>query len=271
MPSLAFLFWNLNRKPLEHRVARIVQAHSVDVVILAECETDPAQVVSALSATGTGTFQAVPDSGERLQLFDKTGASWRLLVKDQLDAWIGFTVTVPGQPDLLFFVAHMPSKLRADPHDQLNDATELAADIRASETRVGNDRTVLVGDLNVNPFDPAVTWVRALHGVPTRDVARREAREVRSREYPMFYNPMWGFFGDRYPEPPGTYYRSSSSTVNYFWNTYDQVLLRPGMMDRLADIQILASDGSESLITQQGLPDKASGSDHLPLYFRLDW
>src|SRR5262249_10143860 len=37
--------------------------------------------------------------------------------------------------------------------------------------------------------------------------------------------PHVGRSRDRTPGPPGTYYRSSSQSVNYFWNTYDQVLL----------------------------------------------
>ena len=233
MPT--FLFWNLNRKSLEHRVARIVRVNAVDVVILAECVSDSATVTSALSVAGNGAFRLVPDSGERLRVYDRTGSSWRLIVKDQLDAWAGFAVTPPGRPDLIMFVSHMPSKLRADADDQLNDATELAADIRSAEDREEHARTILVGDLNVHPFDRAAVWSRALHAVAIRDVARREVREVRGREYPIFYNPMWGCFGDRTPGPPGTYYRSSSATVNYFWHMFDQVLLRPAVMDGLTD------------------------------------
>lgn len=35
---LTFLFWNVNKKPNEERIARLARLHGVDVVILAECK-----------------------------------------------------------------------------------------------------------------------------------------------------------------------------------------------------------------------------------------
>jgi hypothetical protein len=67
------------------------------------------------------------------------------------------------------------------------------------------------------------------------------------------------------------YYRGAADAVNYFWNTYDQVLLRPELAPRLSRLSILDGDGVESLLTQNGLPDATNGSDHLPLLFRLEW
>ncbi|MBN9119088.1 MAG: hypothetical protein J0I06_07995 [Planctomycetes bacterium] len=82
---------------------------------------------------------------------------------------------------------------------------------------------------------------------------------------------MWSALGDRSPGPPGTYYRSPSGSVNYFWNTYDQVLLRAELMHHLRGVRVPDSDGVDSLLTAHGLPDSTTGSDHLPLVFTLDW
>lgn len=132
---------------------------------------------------------------------------------------------------------------------------------------------MVVGDLNVNPFEHPVAWAGALHAVMSRDLITRMhgEREIRGAEYRFFYNPMWGLLGDRSPGPPGTYYRSSSESVNYFWNTYDQVLLRAELMNRLQALAVPDSDGASSLLTRNGLPDSVNGSDHLPLVFALDW
>jgi hypothetical protein len=146
----------------------------------------------------------------------------------------------------------------------------LAQIIQEVEGKRWADRTVLVGDFNMNPFDAGVVSAHALHAVMTKDVARRGSREVRGEEYPFFYNPMWGCFGDRTAGPPGSFYLGASKPVNYFWNVYDQVLLRPGLMDSLRELAVLDSDGVESLLTASGLPQTSSGSDHLPLFFQLD-
>ncbi len=131
-------------------------------------------------------------------------------------------------------------------------------------------RTILVGDLNMNPFDAGVVGAQALHAVMTRQLARREEREVMGRAYRFFYNPMWGHFGDRTSGPAGTYYHHASNPGNLFWNMYDQVLLRPDLMDQLIELQILISDGQDDLVTKGGLPKKTDGSDHLPILFRMN-
>jgi hypothetical protein len=63
-------------------------------------------------------------------------------------------------------------------------------DIRRVEETLVNPRTVLVGDFNMNPFDPGMMGAQGLHGVMTKRVAGRVARQVDGRPYPFFYNPM---------------------------------------------------------------------------------
>ena len=60
--------------------------------------------------------------------------------------------------------------------------------------------------------------------------------------------------------------------MTYFWNIFDQVLIRPDLLDlfRNEDLSILSNDGVESFLTERGLPDKTVASDHLPIIFKLD-
>jgi hypothetical protein len=82
----------------------------------------------------------------------------------------------------------------------------------------------------VNPFEDALTAADGLQGVMDKQVAARPARTVRGRVWDYFYNPMWSRLGDDSPGPPGTFWRAGSGLVNHFWNTFDQVLLRPGLL-----------------------------------------
>ncbi len=135
---------------------------------------------------------------------------------------------------------------------------------------VGHQRTVLVGDLNMNPFDLGMVGAQALNAVMTRDLARSEGRVVAGRSYRFFYNPMWGCFGDRTPGPAGTFFYSASNPRSYYWHLFDQVLLRPALMDALVELRILEDDGQESLLTDRRRPRSSEASDHLPVLFRLD-
>ena len=272
MSGISFLFWNVNRQQLRERVARLVVVHSADVVILAECAMQSAVVSRTLSDATGDTFRVVPGSGSELRLFTRLPlAGWQPFIREPLDAWLGYRVAVPDVPEFLLFAAHLPSKIQTEEPDRTLTAHLLGEDVNRLEQHAGHRRTVVVGDLNGNPFESPIAGAFGLHGMMSRDLARRDDRRIRGREYAMFYNPMWGLFGDRTPGPPGTYYRSSSQSVNYFWNTYDQVLLRPEIMDQLNGLRVLDSDGMESLLTVNGLPDATNASDHLPILFRLDW
>jgi hypothetical protein len=81
---------------------------------------------------------------------------------------------------------------------------------------------------------------------------------------------MWGCFGDRTPGPAGSYYYNDSAPLVYFWNIFDQVLLRPELMESLKELKILDSDGEQLLVNERGRPNASELSDHLPLLFRLD-
>ncbi len=149
-------------------------------------------------------------------------------------------------------------------------ATELVREIRREEGQVWCDRTIVVGDFNMNPFDHGVVAAQGFHAVMTLDLARKLERKLKGRSYPFFYNPMWGLFGDRTKGPAGTFYLSTSKPATYFWNMYDQVLLRPGLAGDLKEVRIIDHDGVESLLTRYNLPEKSLGSDHLPILFELD-
>lgn len=152
------------------------------------------------------------------------------------------------------------------------ECTTLSSTILDEERRAGHSRTVLVGDLNMNPFESGVVGASGLHAVMARKVAERVERTVQGRTYPFFYNPMWGHLGDWADRPPGSYYYERAEHVNYFWNTFDQVLVRPQLMDRLRSdqVRLLSRAGETSLRTEDGRPNAVDGSDHFPLLFKLD-
>jgi exonuclease III len=262
-----FLFWNTYRSPLETRIARLVKSHEIDVVMLVEPGTEVEALLDALAPHGD--YKRVSDPLSPIHVISKLSRT-RFATRLNDARWQILSIDIAGRPQLLLSVAHLPSKVNGNDYDQLNASMELSADLKASEREMGHDRMILVGDLNMNPFELGVAMNLGLNATSTQTVAAWETRTVQRREYPLFYNPMWGAFGDRTPGPPGSYYRAAGQAVNYAWNVYDQVLLRPSVMAALEDVRLLDSDGEQSLLTENGLPDKTSGSDHLPLYFRLD-
>jgi hypothetical protein len=123
----------------------------------------------------------------------------------------------------------------------------------------------------MNPFEDGVVSANGLHGVMTRSIAEKRTRVVQSQEYPFFYNPMWGLLGDSTPGSPGTFYYSGAEHRTYFWNMFDQVLIRPDLLPLFdnEELEIPESDGEVSFLSDKDLPDKNVASDHLPVTFKL--
>jgi len=172
----------------------------------------------------------------------------------------------PGEDELLIAAAHLPSKQDYSDESQVFEAVHFARQIEDAEKHCGHQRTVVIGDLNMNPFEAGMVAASGgLHAVGSRRVAERERRTVHARPYQFFYNPMWAHFGDR-GETAGTYYYESGEPLCYFWNMFDQVLLRPALLDGFTheQVRIVTRVGKSSLV-RDGCPDKEMWSDHLPV------
>jgi hypothetical protein len=118
----------------------------------------------------------------------------------------------------------------------------------------------------MNPFEDGLISAHCLHAVMTQALASRLTRRVGARRYPFFYNPMWGHFGDRTPGPAGTYFRAGGTSA-CFWNVFDQILVRPGLMAAITETATLDSDGQFLLVDAIGRPE---ASDHLPVFVALE-
>jgi hypothetical protein len=105
-----------------------------------------------------------------------------------------------------------------------------------------------------------------------RRVAARLTRTVQKQKYKFFYNPMWSHLGDS-GNSGGTFYFENGEPVCYFWNIFDQVLLRPDLLDGFAHehVRILTEVHGYSLLEDDGRPDKTMASDHLPVLLELNF
>jgi hypothetical protein len=175
----------------------------------------------------------------------------------------------PNSVEVLIVAAHLPSKLHSDDQDQSYRIRQLREDLEAAEGQVGHRNSLVIGDLNVNPFEDAMVAADGLHGVMDKRVAQRLPRSVNGRSCDFFYNPMWSRLGDESKGPSGTFFYARGCLVSYFWNTFDQVLLRPSLLPYYDEESLTIPshvDGREILT-----PDLAgqSSPDHLPVVIKL--
>jgi endonuclease/exonuclease/phosphatase (EEP) superfamily protein YafD len=265
------LFWNVNRKPLGGVLASLAERHNVDILLTAECTEQPESVLGQLNRSGQ-KYRHVEGACEALVTFTRLSRPSLRPIYEEKRLIVHRLIPSGRSGGLHLAAVHLPSKWNWSAASRSAECEELARSIRKVEAKAGHTRTVLVGDLNMNPFEDGIVKANGLNATMTRAIAQRETRTVQSRKYAFFYNPMWGRFGDATEGSPGTYYYDESGHVAFFWHTFDQVLIRPALLPffRNEDLEVLTNDGSRGLLTQTGKPSTSVGSDHLPILFRLD-
>jgi endonuclease/exonuclease/phosphatase (EEP) superfamily protein YafD len=267
---ITFLFWNVGAAPRQAQIARLAVNFDADVVLLAEVADEPINLLQALNKESVAYSYAPGIGNTKIHVFARFSNEFVAPVFET-DRLTVRRLALPGIEEVLLAVVHFPSKLHWSDDSQAMECSRLAVDLQEEERKVGHQRTVLVGDFNMNPFETGVVSAGGLHAVMSRAVAKRESRIVQGRAYSFFYNPMWSVLGDGTPGPPGTFYYHGGEQKVFFWNMLDQVLIRPALLDRfrIDDLAIIDHTGEQSLLTDSGLPNRAAGSDHLPILFRL--
>ncbi|MGO9404847.1 MAG: hypothetical protein ACLPVW_15400 [Terriglobales bacterium] len=267
-----FLFWNIHGRDLYSLVAKLARERSVDVIVLAESKTSLGVAIETLNKP-EAAYQFCEGFCESILIFANFQPAFIRPVYESARVSIR-RLALPAREDILIAAAHLPSKIHFSDDSLVFECTSLASAIAEQERLVGHKRTIVLGDLNMNPFEVGMVGTGGLHAVMSRDVALRNQRTVQAKSYDFFYNPMWGLLGDGAGRPPGTYYYEKAEHVVYFWNMFDQVLVRPQLLegfDSTAGVQVVRSIGDVSLLGEDGRPDGSVGSDHLPIVVELDF
>ncbi len=268
---ITLLFWNLNKKPLQSSIKNIADMYQVDILMFAECDIPPDEILKTLNKESSSYYYAPGICCEKIKIYSRFSADF-IRPKEETSRLTIRHLNLPGLRDILLVILHLPSQMHWSKESISDECIYVSDMIIRSEQAVGHSRTILVGDFNINPFEKGVVSAIGFNAVMTRAIADKKSRIVQGEEYPFFYNPMWSFYGDKTFGPSGTYYYAGSQHIEYFWNIFDQVLIRPELLSCIDKnfVKILDSDGNISFLNQQGVPDSNKVSDHLPILFNIN-
>jgi hypothetical protein len=274
-----YLFWNYryDGPDREELLARLIRAEAVDVAILAESSVDRAGLINQLGSDGR-SFSGLAIPHEWIEIFAGYPADCFLdYVRDEGRLCLR-RLKVPGRVDILLGAVHLVSGLHRERSERKAEADPLARAVRAAqrEPAVGHERTILVGDFNLNPFDEGMICPSGFGAMMTKGLVRKN-RGVSGGIGGRLYNPIWSRLGREVEDaPPGTYYWSDVRELNIYWNYLDQVLIGADLLDHspAERLRILTSvpgaNGPLPLIRETGRHWVIELSDHLPLVFDLD-
>lgn len=265
--TMNFMFWNIHRNNLLFPVIiELIDEYNLDVFILAEFPIDSQW---KLTLPPTHIFHSLANEKSKIKyIYNK-----RLIIKSLGDApqMRGSMLSVTLNDVISFNLVgcHLVDPYNYDKIEQENRAGDFSEFVYNIEQKTNNNQTVVVGDFNMNPFDPGMARAKCFNSVMDKRIAQQGKRRYCDKDYPFFYNPMWYFLG--HPNHlNGTIYYNHSEDLQYYWHIFDQVLIRPSLIDKflMDSLKIIEKTPSTNLLTERGTVNH-NISDHLPIFFTL--
>lgn len=250
-------FWNTYKnKDINAILSKMIIKKEIDVMVLAEYEDSVIDLIQILGGNGQVFKKFDIFVCKKIVLLYKDDI--KINYKNDSDSYYSVIMSRNGLKFELFMV-HFPSKKYSDDNTQNIVARRLKYDINQEE------KTLIIGDFNCNPFELPIMDMLGLSAFPSK---KMKTRTVQGMKTNCLYNPMWRFFDD-FENIPGTYYYNSNKSINYYWNIFDQVLMSNELITNFDSdsLEIVKTIGEINLIKNEKIDKQIS--DHLPIFLTL--
>jgi len=273
--------------PLLQRVlAEVVNENNIDIVVLQEAFGN---VVNTTLNSQVAQYEEIVapsniiENGVRIFLKKSTFQHSLLQRHFRNKLVLVHLKKIVGLEEFNIAAVHLHSKVGNSERQQLWKNLPIVNKIKDFEKKVSNNnRTILVGDFNHNPYENNLLDPYILNCTDSKKVITTLTSNPisKSRDTDFWYNPMWNLLGDYdftngNERVTGTYFRYTEDETP-IWNLFDGFILRSSIMDRVDYNQssILTKTNTtpflkpftigkgDSLINEQI-------SDHLPIKFTL--
>lgn len=270
---MTVLFWNINGNDVSEYLKDLTSNQDIDILVLIESELKPNDILDILNEQITLYFYCPNIANTDIQIFTKFPDDLIQPINESPRHTARQLIIPSKQEEFLFIVVHYQSKLRWSDSSQAAHSPALSKFIEKSENLAGHQKTIVLGDFNMNPFEYGMIQTTGLHATMDKQTALEASRTIDGNNYKYFYNPMWSFFGEQGKgEVNGTYYHRKKGHICYYWNILDQVIFRPEVIEYFDEdsLQIITNTPNYNLLKSNGRVNE-NISDHLPVMFKLNF
>lgn len=277
-----FLFWNINGisinadgSQLLNALQQIVRTESIDLIALAEYEKYSERLESTLVTNSC--FTRLKKFSSKVEKVDVFYNPQKMEVSVAQNNELSTALKIESKETgvcINGFFCHLPSKLYKSANEQRDYAIDYMEEVVAYEEQVSSDKTFICGDFNMSPYEDGMVCSKGFHSIMDASLTKEyPSRNVNNKSYSTFYNPMWGLVGDLgRGDVSGSYYYKSSRTSEYFWYMFDQVILRPSLLDYFdnSKLRVITQGESYNLLNEESKINPIY-SDHLPISFTFNF
>ena len=269
--NIKYIFWNIKGKNLFEPIVRLILENNIDIIALTETDLlDVHCLINELRLNNQDwkLVEICPVSDTKLL----AKRDIRTLVHEESKRFS--TYKLYNENDLyLLNVLHLDSAMYKDEYARSQKATNISQILRKTEESMFKNeeyKTITIGDFNLQPYSQGVIGYYGFNATMSKSKAKNISRKVDDEQKYFYFNPMWKLMGDN-RLVQGTYYNNSDQQDrSMFWYTFDQLLIRPFLIDKFNwdFFDIIEGTRNYSFI-RNGIINKTQYSDHLPLKFEI--
>lgn len=252
------LFWNINGNHIENLISNCIAENDVDIAIFTEYGgTDFSKIENDLGKKYTYEKSYIPKT--KIAMMRKNTVT--VGVHQQQRRYSLYSAETALEKYFIIGI-HLEDPFYGYDSTRENTIRNIVADVEKTEKNFEYEKTIIIGDFNVNPYDKEIIDFYCFNAVLfKRLIEENEYTHPRSDKKKRFYNPILSYISEE-NEMYGSFYYDSSPTTTY-WHCLDQIIVRKSLVDNIENIKYLKKiDGKELLSGKK--PDSCI-SDHLPL------
>lgn len=259
-----------NKSNINKCISEIIIEKSCDVIFLAEYPAEEIlKLCNEVNVFSPQNYKPLPSYGGCSHICGLISNRYKTInVLHEDNRYAIFKIGM-ATGILLIAAIHNVSKISADIFDQLGVLQRIRSDLIEQETKFKTKNSIIVGDFNINPFEEISVSSDSLFAIPYREEVREATAIRQGVKKEKFFNPSWKFLSNQ-NAPYATYYYNSSKSIDYYWNMFDQVIIRPQLIDAFdMDSFSIISETKTCQLMVNGKPNKSMYSDHLPILFNI--
>lgn len=264
---MKILYWNTHDSDNIEVIIDLVLSVKADHIVFSEVKSNQKEISDELKKYQYSLLESYNQNTIHLTRYAEE--LYRLILLDKHINAVECN-TVLG-PKIIIAGVHLPSKLYKDEINQYDLSIEYVRKINEFEKKFNNQNTIIIGDFNCAPFEYAMVGHKAFHATMCKKMANKGSRVVDEVSKRFFYNPMWRIYG-KYLNKLGTYYYRSSSSFEYYWYLFDQVIMRPSLIPYFIESSLEIIDKTDNFnLVNENDSTIFLHSDHLPILCEFDF
>jgi hypothetical protein len=293
---MKFIFWNISEKTIDKAISDMIENEKPDILLLAETNIDDSlfnkhkmKLVHCCSKKSFGL-------NKQLKLYSKQKNIMPVSLYGDGDMLVcGMEINNNSEKEnYMIFGCHFVSKStikddgkrlkRFMKYREFIESTEIEYSSPHKGEKKNLKGSIIFGDFNTNPFEPAFTDSLGLLALDVRSPLPKKLKKLS-----YFINPTFSLIGNYNYNiegkrmASGTYYHDKDIEITneHYWNSIDGVIFRPSIIenyDLKQPLEIITSikningeiihklfDFDENKINSEEY------SDHLPIKFNFNF